>query len=177
MNPFPFTYAEALAAAQRWRFNCGPAAICAVLGMKPEALRPQLFNFEQKGYMNPTMVQEALEACGAQWEIVYRSDRPVAESGPKTKALLTLENALVRVQWSGPWTKPGVPPAAAYQQTHWIAARNDFSEVFDVNALEVRADGWISKRDWESQVVPLLLPKRGDGHYWPTHAIEVKAKC
>ena len=44
-----WTCEEADAMADEWGFNCGPAAICAVTGLSPEQLRPNLVDFESKG--------------------------------------------------------------------------------------------------------------------------------
>ncbi len=166
--PVKFTLADAQKAGDDWRFNCGPGALCAMLDMTPDELRPKLGDFERKGYTNPTLMKETLTRCGASQFLVYRADKPGIGIPSK------LGNALVRVQWCGPWTRPGVPWAARYRQTHWIGVRNNSSKVFDINAM--CSGGWISHDEWAHQLVPWLIgvcvPK-GDGGWWPTHAIEV----
>src|SRR3546814_4460187 len=79
------------------------------------------------------------------------------------------EFGLVRVQWEGPWTAPGVPMAARYRQTHWIGTmlRADRQRgIWDVNCL-ANGGGWVSLSDWESVLVPWLLqechPKANGG--------------
>lgn len=150
-----------------WCFNCGPGALAAILNLTPAELRPLMGDFERKGYANPTLMWDILNRSGAIWRKVYRSDEP-------GKPLPPLTHGLIRIQWSGPWTRPGVPTAARYRQTHWIAARARSEEIFDVNAT--CSGGWIARHEWESALVPWLLraccPK-ADGGWWPTHAVEV----
>jgi len=56
-----FGVQEANAASEAWGFNCGPGALCAVLDLTPDELRPKLGDFEAKGYTNPTC------RAGAAW--------------------------------------------------------------------------------------------------------------
>lgn len=51
--PLRFGVDEAQAASDEWGFNCGPAALCAVLGLTPAELRPHLGDFERKRYTKP----------------------------------------------------------------------------------------------------------------------------
>ncbi|HEY6332799.1 MAG TPA: hypothetical protein VI756_25975, partial [Blastocatellia bacterium] len=75
--------------------------------------------------------------------------------------------ALIRIQWTGPWTKEGSNPRWAYTHTHWIAGWIDREfpkmRVFDVNG-GIRALVW-----WFQQIVPILIPSGGDGGFFPTH--------
>ena len=154
---------EANAAAEAWGFNCGPGALCAVLGLTPDELRPKMGTFERKGYTNPTLMAEVLAAHGVRYRQTYRSDLP---------GRCRLEFGLMRVQWAGPWTQPGVPMAARYRQTHWVAMAGD--EVFDINAICV--GGWIGLQEWQTKLVPWLIREacpRGTGEWWPTHAWEL----
>lgn len=167
MNMVRFTLNEAQSA---WdgKFNCGPAAICAVLDLTPTELQPLMPGFAEKGYTNPTLMIETLERFKARGRRIYRSDEPNAVF-PK------LQLGVVRVQWGGPWTKPGVPMRVRYRQTHWVAARKDSTEIFDINAMCV--GGWMPFTEWASQLVPWLIREcypKADGTWWPTHALEVE---
>ena len=158
-----FGVQEANAAAEAWGFNCGPGALCAVLGLTPDELRPTMGDFEAKGYTNPTLMADVLRAHGVRHRQTYRSDQP---------GRCRLDFGLMRVQWAGPWTQPGVPMAARYRQTHWVAVAGD--EVFDINAICV--GGWIGRQEWETKLVPWLIREacpRGTGDWWPTHAWEL----
>lgn len=158
-----FDVHEANAAADAWGFNCGPGALCAVLRLTPAELRPTLGDFESKGYTNPTLMAEVLRAHGVRHTPVYRRDEP---------GRCSLNFGLMRVQWAGPWTRPGVPMAARYRQTHWVAVAGD--EVFDINAMCV--GGWIGRLEWESKLVPWLIREacpKGCGEWWPTHGWEL----
>lgn len=135
------------------------------MGLTPEELRPQLGNFEQKGYTNPSLMREVLQRVGVRYELVYRGDEPIPEFPPLT-------HGVMRVQWGGPWTQPGVPMRARYRQTHWVAVAS--AHVFDVNAMCV--GGWLPLDEWALQLVPWLIREavpKGDGTWWPTHAWEV----
>ena len=160
-----FNIDEASAAADAWGFNCGPGALCAVLDLTPDELRPKLGDFEAKGYTNPTLMASVLRAHGARHREVYRRDAPGAGC--------RLQFGLMRVQWAGPWTRPGVPMAARYRQTHWVAMAGD--QVFDINAICV--GGWIDRDEWEMRLVPWLIREacpKGSGEWWPTHGWEVE---
>ena len=150
-----FTEADAVQAYREYGFNCGPAALCACLEMAPDQVRPHLGDFKHRGYMNPTMMGKALDSLQHRWQSV----RAIAGRG------------IVRIQFGGPWLKPGVPPAAAYQHTHWIAClkENGCSWVYDING------GWMSRERWTSEVIPLLVAdnRRRDGTWFPTHRWEV----
>ena len=168
-RPLRFTLEDTNRAGIEWRFNCGPGALCAVLDMTPDELRPKLHDFERKGYTNPTLMKVALCNCDAEWSLWYRADNP------GNSLLPNLDSALVRVQWSGPWTRPGVPMRVRYRQTHWIGVRANSSEIFDINAMSV--GGWITRDSWENDLVPWLIGAcvpRGDGGWWPTHVFKVK---
>ena len=59
--PACFDVDEADRAGKAWNFNCGPGAVCGLLEMTPEELRPHLFDFEKKGYTNPTLMFDVLK--------------------------------------------------------------------------------------------------------------------
>jgi hypothetical protein len=159
--PLRFTEADADAAAEAWGFNCGPAAVCAVTGMTPAEIRPYLLEFETKRYTNPRLMFAILRGLGVQWR---------ARKDP-----LWPEFGLVRVQWAGPWTQPGVPIRARYRHTHWIATCLRVSRgIFDVNCMN--SGGWVRLEDWATVVVPHLLracEPRASGVWWKTHCLEI----
>lgn len=151
-----------------WGFNCGPAAICAITGMTPEQLRPQLGDFEKKKYTNPTLMMQILKRLNIEshWKMDARG----------VKDLLWPTFGLVRIQWSGPWCDRGVPMRARYRHTHWVAtdATRWFRGVFDINATCV--GGWLRYDEWNRQLVPWLLDQvepMADGRWWLTHTVEV----
>jgi hypothetical protein len=166
-----FTLDEAQAAADGFNFNCGPASACAILGLTPAEIRPHLLDFEAKGYTNPTLMAGILTGLGVRHRQVYRGDTDAA--------IPTWPNyGLVRIQFAGPWTKPGVPMAARYRATHMIGYRKiggARAQVFDINAM--CAGGWIPVREWEDELIPWLIREcypKADGEWWPTHCIEVE---
>lgn len=170
MNPLRFTLDDARQAYGDWRFNCGPASLCALLSLTPREVRPRLLDFERKGYTNPTLMFSILRGMGTRHRQTYRSD----DSDWAGKVPFGFGTAgLVRVQWGGPWTAPGVPPAARYRHTHWAAFAG--GQVFDVNAMGV--GGWLPFAEWSDEMVPWLIREccpKGDGLWWPTHVVEVE---
>lgn len=167
IRPLRLTDAASNEAYEKWGMNCGPGALCAILNLTPDELRPMMGDFESKRYTNPTLMYEVLHNSGKKYHQTYRSDNPM-------QALPPLEHGLIRIQWGGPWTKPGVPMRARYRQTHWIGVRSKSAEVFDINAMS--AGGWIKFPVWANQLVPWLMgeDKKWDKTWWPTHAIEVE---
>lgn len=160
-TPARFTMDDAIAASDLWGANCGPGALAAVMGMTLDEVRPHMGDFEAKHYTNPTMMNSALRSIARPW-------RKIGAEWP--------EYGLARIQWEGPWTKPGVPMAARYRCTHWVgAARRDGQHhVFDINTMAV--GGWTPMAVWTGQVVPWILKEcvpRADGKWHVTHAIEV----
>ena len=158
--------------ASKWGFNCGPGALCAVLNKTPEEIRPHLRGFEDKGYTNPSLMARILRDLKIPFRRLFESTRE-----PEIDDWKWPDFGLVRVQWSGPWTKPGVPIRVRYRHTHWIAHRKDnsFGEIFDVNCLS--AGGWVPFNEWTMQVVPWLVKKvepKSDGKWWPTHCWELR---
>jgi hypothetical protein len=166
-----FSQAEVDEANEQWGFNCGPGAICAALDMTPAELRPHLLGFEAKRYTNPSLMTAILRALGVSFRVAYRSDHPLLVPDLGIRPGL----GLVRVQWGGPWTKPGVPMRVRYRHTHWAATAG--GQVFDVNAMS--AGGWVSWEVWTRKLLPWLIPQccpDGDGTWWPTHVLEVTPK-
>jgi hypothetical protein len=160
-----FTEEDADRAYNAWRCNCGPTALAACLGLTLDAVRPHLGDFERRGYMNPTMMGNALTSLKAHWRSMGQAPTNIAEWIPFPG------RGVVRIQWGGPWLNPGVPIGAAYARTHWIASwtLDGGPWVFDVNG------GWRPRSSWEGEIVPLLIEatRKADGSWFPTHRWEV----
>lgn len=157
------TGAEADAAYDGWGCNCGPGAIAAIMGMSLGEVRPLLGDFERKRYTNPTLMWEILDRIGRPW-------RKVGSAWPKF--------GLARIQWEGPWMEPGVPMAARYRQTHWVASwiTDDRGHgIFDIN-MTGNGSGWGRREDWEREIVPLIVAAtpRANGKWHVTHGVEVQ---
>ena len=166
-----FTPDEANAASDEWGFNCGPGALCCVLGMSPARLRPFLGDFESKGYTNPTLMFETLRRLGVKYQAEARNSIGTGSSPGEAFPAF----GLARVQWGGPWTKPGVPMRARYRQTHWVASWRGRGiikhAIFDVNACY-----WTDFESWKNILVPHILKEcvpRNDGTWWITHSITI----
>lgn len=151
-----------------WGANCGPTAIAAVLNLPLDAVRPHMGDFERKGYTNPTLMWAALKSLDVRFS--YRGGGLGRRNWPNY--------GLARIQWEGPWTRPGVPMRARYRHTHWIGVnardRNRIG-VFDVNAMG-NGTGWCALADWESTLVPIILAEcvpRASGGWHITHAVEI----
>ena len=172
-----FTVEEARRASDEWGANCGPGALAGVLGLSLDAVRPHLRGFDQKRYTNPSMMRGALRSIGAQhdWRVVDLGADGIGWKWPVY--------GLARIQWCGPWNKPGVPIAASYRHTHWIGVRTGEQdrrtgerpvEILDINCICV--GGWVSLDEWSTNVVPWLLKQcepKATGDWYATHVIEV----
>jgi hypothetical protein len=164
IKPRPFTFADAERAYDEWGANCGPGAVAAIMGMTLDAVRPIMAaeGFEAKHYTNPSMMNAVLQRIGRPW-------RKIGADWPQW--------GLVRVQWEGPWTKPGVPMRARYRYTHWVGSARGAGDwgIFDINCMN-NGTGWCSLANWRGIVVPYILQQypRASGTWHVTHAIEVE---
>lgn len=176
--PVRFTIEDGIRAEDEWGANCGPGALAAIMGMTLDEVRPHMGDFERKGYTNPTLMLTALQSL-----LVARviSEWRCAVVRANGEPLDWPHYGLARIQWEGPWTKPGVPIRARYRYTHWIGVfcRSDLPidvGIFDINALG-NGTGWCSLVNWESIIVPHILKEcvpRASGGWHITHAIEIE---
>ncbi len=168
MIPLRFGYNSAITAHQLWGFNCGPAAICAMLGLAPGEIHQHMHHpkrgdrstnvrFEDVKYTSPTMMKCTLENLFIPFSRVTKF--PVVGDG----------FGLMRVQFVGPWCNPGVPMPARYHATHWVGVDGD--DVFDINALVLPHNGWIGKEEWQERILPVLMGEieKCDNTCHPTH--------
>lgn len=164
MRPVRFNVDDADRAHAEWGANCGPGAIAGILGMTLDEVRPHMGDFDSKRYTNPTLM----------WEVLRRLNVDFKSSkGGRWPSF-----GLARIQWEGPWTKPGVPARVAYRHTHWVgvnASNPSNIGIFDINAID--SGGWIGFGDWAGTLVPLLLSEavpKASGGWHITHSVEVK---
>lgn len=167
-----FTLADAQRASDEWGCNCGPSALAAIAGLTLDEVRPLMGDFEKKRYTNPTLMFDCLKrAAQKHWKI----------EGIPTFGLL-------RIQWEGPWTEPGVPIRVRYRHTHWIGIQqhermgvqypgkiSPGAGIFDINAMS--SGGWIAFRDWAATLVPWILEEcvpRANGRWHITHRVQVE---
>lgn len=165
-----FTVEDADRAYDEWGANCGPGAIAAIMGLTLDQVRPHMGDFERKRYTNPTLMWATLRRLGAMFS--YRGGDLGRENWPAY--------GLARIQWEGPWTRPGAPIAARYRHTHWVGARRTQTSVgvFDINCMN-NGSGWVDVSDWVGTVVPWLLSvcePKASGQWHITHAAEIKIK-
>ena len=150
------------------RFNCGPGALCAVCGLTPDEALSHLVGFDDKHYTNPIMMAGALRSLGISFTKLYQANEP-------GNAPIYPDYGLVRVQWGGPWTRPGVPMRVRCRHTHWVGWAAEDSMVFDINAMCV--GGWIAEKEWREQLIPWLIKEvapKASGEWWPTHCWEIQ---
>jgi hypothetical protein len=165
-----FNLADAQRAADEWGCNCGPSALAAIMGLTLDEVRPHMGDFERKGYTNPTLMFYALESVAARFRI-----RSIARN---VQLLGWPVYGLARIQWEGPWTKPGVPMRARYRHTHWVGAMHGNASIgiFDINCIN-NGQGWVSLENWRDHVVPWILKEcvpRASGGWHITHSIEME---
>ncbi len=182
MQSLKFTQQDAEDAWNLWGFNCGPAALCAAIGLTPNAIRPvfEAIGFTDiRRFTSPTMMKRALEKCGVSWN----DNNVQGGNNPTPWTDFPLRLGLVRIQWEGPWTKKGANPKWAYTHTHWISVCKpktwDTNQailyeldpiVFDINGGLMRFD------QWRDEIVPLLTKAipRADGDWYVTHCWEIQ---
>jgi hypothetical protein len=152
---YPFTQEEMVRAWDEWQANCGPIALAFACRLKPDGVRHAIPDFDKKRYISPTMMRKALENLGRPFAPTYSLDPFLGDV------------CLTRVQWTGPWTKPGANPKWAYWHTHWVATWKDNTAklVFDING------GIMTHDRWEREIVPLIVASipLADGKYAWTH--------
>ena len=162
--PVPFTMEDAERFYDEWRFNCGPASLCAVLAVRPEVALRVIPKFRERGYTNPRMMRNGLDVLGAKViELLSEDGRVTLTQDAPYPAF-----GLVRIQWSGRWTNPGVPVRVRYRHSHWIARADD--QAFDINCM--CEGGWVPWTEWRDQVAPWLIREiepKATG-WWPTHS-------
>jgi hypothetical protein len=181
--PPRFTLADAERAHAEWGCNCGPGAIAAICGLTLDEVRPLLLHgdFERKRYTNPTLMLNVMASLHTRGKIkswrVSKLGMPNGY-GSKVEHVGWPSYGLARIQWEGPWTKPGVPMSARYRHTHWIgaASRGPGSlGIFDINCIN-NGTGWVSLKNWREITVPWILQEcvpRADGRWHITHAVEI----
>jgi hypothetical protein len=156
-----FTEQDSERASAEWGANCGPHALAAALWLDLSTVRDLMPDFEDKGYTTPTMMESALKAAGI--------------NHTRTTKLRTSElcEGISRIQWEGPWLKPGVPFAAAYHHTHWVAQAGGF-----VFCTAVPLFGWIPIETWRRVVGVVCQDIKNCTGWHATHhyAFDVLAK-
>lgn len=173
MPAYTFSENAMQQAHEEWGCNCGPSALAFALQRTLEEIRPAMdhVGFDEKRYTSPTMMKNALAKLGVtkyELKVPVRTPDGKLDASPMfQEVFIGYIMALVRIQWTGPWTQPGANPKWAYRQTHWIATWSDQGEqmVFDCNG------GILRFELWEKQIVPLITDHipRADGGWFPTH--------
>jgi len=161
-----FDLDDASHASQEWGANCGPGAIAAIAGLTLDEVRPHMGDFEAKGYTNPILMWEVLTRLGLVWRL-------------RGKPFTVPAWGVVRIQWEGPWTEPGVPMRVRCRHTHWIGAGLQDGQpiAFDINCMCV--GGWVPWQEWKSQVAPWLIREavpKGSGAWHITHLVDVERR-
>lgn len=163
---YPFTQEECNAAHESWGCNCGPTALAFAAQISLERVRAVLPAFESRGYVNPSMMREALDALGRRIEIA-RNPSGGRNRGYGIDTMFSGYMSLVRVQWTGPWTANGKTARWAASQTHWIACwvNAGVRLVFDCNS------GVTTFEQWEAETVNAITKtiKRADGDWFPAN--------
>jgi|SRR5581483_4611654 len=165
---YPFTEENMAHAVEAWGANCGPSALAFACQVHIDAVRDVIPGFAEKGYTSPTMMKTALCNLGRQY---------IDMQNPKKCLLFAEKVALVRIQFTGPWTQPGANPKWAYWHTHWIATWQAIREpgyggAMRIDNLLFDCNGGVQRfTEWEKNIIPLLTGsiRRADGGWFPTH--------
>lgn len=142
-----------------WSASCGHGALAALLGVEVEETRVLL----PKPWTTPTAMRDALR----QRRVAF-----VAETNTDELRRAWPLRGLIFVQFGGPWLKEGVPVAAAYRHTHWVATEVTGAErhVYDANLDEVIPFG-----EWTDILLPEIMRdvRRCDGTWFARVALRV----
>jgi hypothetical protein len=103
--PLRFTPEESAQASEAWGANCGPHTLVAACGKTLDEARAALVF---KGWMSPTMIGAAHRTFGLSYRLLC-AQRSCGTGSRESNGSVLLDH--------------GVPPAAAYNHTHWIAAQ------------------------------------------------------
>lgn len=121
---------------------CGHGALAAALGIPVMAA---MSHFTKPKWVNVPMMKAAIHNAGYRWERI-----------PKPSQGMT---AVILIQFLGPWTNPGVPPAAACKYRHWVATRGGF--IWDANFQE-----WQYEGGWKRRFVEIYPPRATGATPW-----------
>jgi hypothetical protein len=171
---YPYSQEDAATAHERRGFNCGPAALAFALRITPDRAMDAIPGFDARKYTSPTMMKVALQLLGVHCRDVTRKFTGSADREANAENVNRMFSpdgvALVRLQWTGPWTEPGMNPKWAYSHTHWICAWEEPAvkggkAVFDING------GTMTYAEWTKEIAPAITAsiQRADGGYFPTH--------
>jgi hypothetical protein len=141
-------------------------------GLKPDDVRQHIPGFDKKRYTNPSMMAAALKSLGVEFLSRPTNGKDFCQYG------------ICRIQWLGPWTEPGVPPAAAYHYTHWVGCLQTGGKpttwIYDLNMHLIQrpnldnADIWPTLAQWAGYIVPKLTKYSGaTGGWLVTHNWEL----
>lgn len=115
----PYNEVESLVAYHEWQAMCGHHSIAAATGKSLDAVKaacPKLC-----GWMSPTMVTQTLQALKT--PAIFRQTSAMDSQHRNPTFFKPPADVLriIRIQWVGSWLNAGVPAAAAYKRTHYIA--------------------------------------------------------
>lgn len=161
-----FDQAAADQANQDWGLNCGPSALAAILNLTLDEVRGpcEKVSFASRGYMNVSMMMDAIKLAGGQIAARYT---PARDHWPKA--------GLVRIQWTGPWIIDGKPARWAATATHWIAHWQNAGSLYEPVVFDING-GLLYRDQWLEHVVPAIISsiKRADGGWYITHSWEIR---
>ncbi|MGD9645681.1 MAG: hypothetical protein AB7U73_08210 [Pirellulales bacterium] len=154
---YPFTQDEAREAHEAWGCNCGPTALAFALQTTLDEARVAIKHFDERRYTSPTMMREAIAALGRTF---------IPCRAPLERDLFHDRVALVRIQWTGPWTQPA-PRKWAARYTHWIVTWLDGVRlsIFDVNS------GMVDFVHWRTKTAKAITDtiNNADGGWYPSN--------
>jgi hypothetical protein len=177
-----FDWSESSDAFRAWGFNCGPAALAAILGMTPAEVRGYLPE-RWPGYTTAAMMVPALERVCAERQWRWRADVVTPENRLRFPFY-----GLARIQWGGPWMAANAKEKWKYCYTHWVASMhwvnpglgNEEDEgSFDANrdlwVYDVNQGQWCSAAQWCGMTAPAIMRevKRCDGKWFITDRLEL----
>lgn len=155
----PYTDEQSQKAYDDWQATCGHHSIAAASQRPLEDVRKAIPNY--RGWMSPMQILKTLFHLKQGFH--YRKDLHTQDipDSPNPQIL--------RLQFEGSWLNPGVPAAAAYHHTHYIAVLgNEVMDPMIDSSVLIDKSAWLETQDIR---VTQSKPKATGWHF--THAWEI----
>lgn len=130
-----------------YKATCGPVSLAAIMESRVCDLISLFPQFPEKNYTNYTSMRSAIQEL---------------DLGFSEKRNSFASFGVSLIQFTGPWSRKGVPKVVELRYTHWIAVKSTY--IFDINSMV-----WQSYQDWCNNIIPLL-----GGYYQHTSGWHVK---
>jgi len=143
--------------------NCGPTSAAAYLNKSCMEVIERSYAWQEKGWIS---IKPMLELLGEFGE-PHKSIRTTGEPQLPSEAFGEFPSGLAFIQFTGSGGKYSgwKAWAQAYSHTHWVAYDCGLVYDFNIRHKDGTPGDWIPEKDWVRDIVPILIPRNGTGHY------------